>query len=144
MWGWTFVDNRFGVRCQTPGHPDIACVEFLTAPSSADFTDRITVRCTPMEYSDGTKWMYWDVGHGYSASIVLDRLSGGRARVKIADLPDVATVKFSIYSLSTKKTTYKTMSIAGDRTVVAMPKKGRYYVSVVVGDVTSERILVVR
>lgn len=143
MWGSASVDNRFGVHCQTPGHPDIACVDFDT-PSSVDFTDWITLRCDPMEYSDGKKWMYWDVGHGFSASIVLDKLSGGRARVKIMDLPDVTTVKFIFYSLSTKKNSYKTVSIAGDRAVVTMPKKGRYYVSVVVGTVTSERILVVR
>jgi hypothetical protein len=133
--------HDFGVRCTGGDHPDMACEgNGYTTGARIDFS----VRCHPMEYKTSSKWLYWDLGHGYDASIVLDKLSGGRARVKIMDLPDVTTVKFIFYSLSTKKKTYKTVDIVGDRAVVTMPKKGRYYVSVVVGEVTSEKILVVR
>jgi len=130
-WGGLSVNNEFGVRCRLRGHPDIACVDFLGNSSSATFFDSITVSCSPMEYFDGKEWIYWDIDHGYDASVKVKVLKGGIVRATPVDpQPDfIGTVRFKIQNQASKKVQTQDVMVAAGRATLVLKSPGRYRVT---------------
>ena len=154
-WGGGFsANNTFGVRCRLSGHADIACVDWLVNSSSNSFTDSITVRCSPMEFFDGKEWIYWDLNHGYDASVKVKVLKNGVVRATPVDpQPDsVETVRFKIQNQNTKKKRIQDVIVTDGRADLVLPKSGRYFVTAYFCSsslcesvlYTSERFLVTR
>jgi hypothetical protein len=130
-WGGLSVSNEFGVRCRLSGHPDIACVDYLVNSSSATFSDSITVRCSSMEYFDGKEWIYWDIDHGYDASVKVKVLKGGIVRATPVDpQPDfVGMVRFRIQNQATKKVQTQDVIVAAGKATLVLKSPGRYRVT---------------
>lgn len=130
-WGGLSVNNEFGVRCRLSGHSDIACVDYLGNSSSATFSDSITVRCSPMEYFNGKEWIYWDIDHGYDASVKVKVLKTGVVRATPNDPQPtpVEIVRFEIQNRNTKNIWTQDVAVMGERADLVLPKPGRYLVT---------------
>ena len=130
-WGEFSVLNDFGVRCVLPGHADIACIDWLVNSTSSHLTDSITLRCSSMEYFDGKEWIYWDVDHGYDASVKVKVLKSGVVRATPKDpQPDlIGTVRFRIQNQITNKSRTQDVVVMAGQADLVLPKPGRYFVT---------------
>jgi hypothetical protein len=131
-WGGSYVTNDFGVRCVIPGHADIACVDWLVNTTSRSFADSLTLRCSTMEFFDGKEWIYWDIDHGYDASVKVKVMKSGIVRATPNDpQPDlIGTVRFKIENRATNRVRVQDVAVTAGNADFVLPKSGRFLVTV--------------
>ncbi|MBM3300914.1 MAG: hypothetical protein FJY85_13285 [Deltaproteobacteria bacterium] len=84
-----------------------------------------------MEYFDGKEWIYWDIDHGYDASVKVKVLKTGVVRATPNDPQPtpVEIVRFEIQKRNTRKTWTQDVAVMGERADLVLPKPGRYFVT---------------
>ena len=85
-----------------------------------------------MEFFDGKEWIYWDIDHGYDASVKVKVMKSGIVRATPNDpQPDlIGTVRFKIENRATNRVRVQDVAVTAGNADFVLPKSGRFLVTV--------------